>query len=230
MYWDIHPDFTLKLTSSEFHNIFDKYDIMFFAKMDMLAGEDETAGGYTLVSLPRKPLFSGQRRGGGITLVIRDHIHFVKSNLSSPDILVLDMGSVWLIGAYIPPATSRFQGWTDVEPIQKLWETVVVCTGSQDNGVILLTDLNTRAGSSQVECQFLNFPRSSSDPDAKTNTRGGAFLDECDNYGLLILNGTSLGETASPGRYTSWQSTHAWRENLPEVRLTPRRASHARAT
>ncbi|KAJ7837837.1 hypothetical protein B0H13DRAFT_2367929 [Mycena leptocephala] len=56
IYWNIFHDFTLKLTSPEFHELLCEYDIMFFAETDMLPGEDEAAdvpAGYTLVSLPR---------------------------------------------------------------------------------------------------------------------------------------------------------------------------------
>jgi hypothetical protein len=59
MYWNIFHDFTLMLTSPEFQTLLLEYDIMFFAETDMLPGEDESADvpeGYTLVSLPRKPL------------------------------------------------------------------------------------------------------------------------------------------------------------------------------
>jgi ribonuclease HI len=38
----------------------------------------------------------------------------------------------------------------------------------------------------------------------KINPRGRAAIQECERYGLCILNGTSL-ETCSPGRLTSWQ-------------------------
>jgi hypothetical protein len=115
MYWNIFHDFTLKLTSTEFRSLLSLYDIMFFAETDMLPGEEDPADiprGYSLVSLPRKPWLQTNRRGGGIALLIRDDIEFVKSHLSSPDILVLDLGSMWLIDAYIPPVTSRWQGWT----------------------------------------------------------------------------------------------------------------------
>jgi hypothetical protein len=84
------------------------------------------------------------------------------------------------------------------------WETVAICAPSVEKPVLLLTDVNSRTGSSQVESQQRTFARISSDPEAKTNTRGRTILDECDAYGLVILNGTLL-ETASPGRFTSWQ-------------------------
>jgi hypothetical protein len=100
MYWNIFHDFTLKLTSKEFHSLLMPNDIMFFAETDMLPGEEDSADvprGYTLVSLPRKPRLQTNRRGRGIALLIRDDIDFIKSHLSSPDILVLDLGLMWLI-------------------------------------------------------------------------------------------------------------------------------------
>jgi hypothetical protein len=109
---------------------------------------------------------------------------------------------MWLIGAYIPPVTSRWQGWTDVEPIQQLWETVALCTPNSEKPVLLLTDINGRTGSQQVESFEEAWPRNSSDP--TENSRGRAILEECEKYGLCILNGTSL-ETTSPGRFTSHQ-------------------------
>lgn len=136
-----------------FHDILKPYDIMIFAETDMLPGEEESANvprGYTLVSLPRKPRLQTNRRGGGVALLIRDDIEFVKSHLSSSDILVLDLGSMWLIGAYIPPVTSRWQNWTDVNPFEQLWETVALCTRSEEKHVALLTDINGRMALEQA--------------------------------------------------------------------------------
>jgi hypothetical protein len=85
----------------------------------------------------------------GVVEASRQSFTFRKSELSSPDILVLDMGTVWLIGAYIPPESSRWERWTDVEPFLKLWETIALCTQSADKHVALLTDINARTGSLQ---------------------------------------------------------------------------------
>jgi hypothetical protein len=92
MYWNIFHNFTLKLTSPEFHSILRGYDIMFFAETDMLPGEEHAAdvpSGYTLVSHPRKPLLNNSRRGGGIALIIRDTFKFTKSKLARPTFLYL---------------------------------------------------------------------------------------------------------------------------------------------
>ncbi|KAF8185219.1 hypothetical protein K438DRAFT_1973936 [Mycena galopus ATCC 62051] len=97
---NIFHNFTLKLTDPEFQVILRTYDIMFFSETDMLPGEEETADvpiGYTLISLPRKPRSRDQRRGGGVALLIRNTFTFTQSELNSRDILVLDMGSIWLI-------------------------------------------------------------------------------------------------------------------------------------
>ncbi|KAK7006565.1 hypothetical protein R3P38DRAFT_3213876 [Favolaschia claudopus] len=113
MYWNIFHNFTLKLTSFDFRDILTSYDIMFFAETDMLPGEEDAADvpeGYTLVSLPRKPFLQTYRRGGGVALLIRDNIDFVKSSLSSSDILVIDLGFMWIIGAYIPPTRQHHAG------------------------------------------------------------------------------------------------------------------------
>ncbi|KAJ7124034.1 hypothetical protein C8R43DRAFT_1135822 [Mycena crocata] len=129
-------------------------------------------------------------------------------NFETLHILLLDMGTIWLIGAYIPPQSSQWENWTNVEPLQKLWETVALCTPSEDKHVALLSDINTQIGSLQASALGVEWAKRwaqhSADPDAKKNTRGQAVIDTCNLYKLCILNGTSL-ETCSPGRFTSWQ-------------------------
>jgi hypothetical protein len=117
------------------------------------------------------------RRGGGIALIIRNTFTFRKSELSSPDILVLDMGTIWLIGPYIPPESSRWEGWTDIEPFMKLWETIALCTQSDDKHVALLTDINVWTGSLQSGVEWAkHWERVSADLDAKINSRGRAVI------------------------------------------------------
>jgi hypothetical protein len=43
MYWNRFHEFTLTLTSAEFHSLLQLYNIMFFAETDMLPGEEDTA-------------------------------------------------------------------------------------------------------------------------------------------------------------------------------------------
>jgi hypothetical protein len=127
------------------------------------------------------------RRGGGIALIIRNTFTFRKSALSSPDILVLDIGTVWLIGAYIPPESSRWEGWTDVEPSLKLWETIALCTQSADKHVARLTGINARTGLLQSGTEWAkHWERISADLDIKINSRGRAVIHECGLHGLCV--------------------------------------------
>ncbi|KAJ6455308.1 hypothetical protein C8R47DRAFT_926116, partial [Mycena vitilis] len=81
---------------------------------------------------------------------------------------------------------------------------VALCSQSPDKHVALLTDINGRISSQQVPSFEVEWPRLSDDE--TSNTRGRLILQQCEDHGLCILNGTSL-ETASPGRCTSWQTT-----------------------
>jgi hypothetical protein len=56
-------------------------------------------------------------------------------------------GSLCLSGMIL----SRWEGWTDVEPIQQLWETVALCTPSADKPVSLLTDIDGRTESASPQ-------------------------------------------------------------------------------
>jgi hypothetical protein len=85
---------------------------------------------------------------------------------------------------------------------------MALCTQSCDKYVALLSDINSRTGALQAALPWPDWAedweRTSSDPDEKINTRGRALVEDCTLYNLCILNGPSL-ETASPGRFTSWQ-------------------------
>ncbi|KAJ6527688.1 hypothetical protein B0H19DRAFT_1083786 [Mycena capillaripes] len=104
-----------------------------------------------------------------------------------------------LIGAYIPPVSSLWQGWTDLEPLQKIWETVALGTQSDDKPIASLGDLNGRTGS--LKCSSREVERAqcrkrvSADPDEKSTRVAGELLKT---------------ETSSPGRFTSWQIAVEW--------------------
>jgi hypothetical protein len=45
------------------------------------------------------------------------HIHFsIVHHLPCPDLAMLDLGSTYLIGAYLLPLASYWKAWTDVDP------------------------------------------------------------------------------------------------------------------
>nr|GAT42335.1 predicted protein [Mycena chlorophos] len=205
MYWNVYHDFELKMRSKDFRSKLQGYDILFFAETDMREGEEDyidVPRGFVLVSLPRKARLRRSRRGGGVALLIRETLVFKKSPLTSPEILVLDMGSLWIIGAYIPPASSRWEGWTDVAPFQRLWETAALCSQNENKHLLVLGDINGRPAALQSPSFTQSHPRLSMD--LIVNARGRQIVQECGNAGLCILNGTAL-ESVMAGRFTSFQ-------------------------
>jgi hypothetical protein len=70
MYWNIFHNFAYQpRVPFAFDGV--QYHVH---RADMVPGEDEPAvvpEGYTLVSLPRKPLMNGSSHGGGVALLIR---------------------------------------------------------------------------------------------------------------------------------------------------------------
>ncbi|KAF5384196.1 hypothetical protein D9615_003127 [Tricholomella constricta] len=120
-------------------------------------------------------------------------------HLSSGDIIVLDLGNCYIVGAYILPATSKWEGWTDVDPELRLREVLAVCTVSS-KPVIVMGDLNARTAS--LSGSPLHPPCHSSE--SMTNTRGRQVLSWVQDFALCILNGMD-SEVHTPGRFTSFQ-------------------------
>ncbi|KAF8071545.1 ribonuclease H-like domain-containing protein, partial [Lyophyllum atratum] len=150
------------------------------------------------VSRPRKA--SWQRRGGGVLALVRDRIAAtLDTQMSSPDILVLDLGRSWVLGVYILPDSGRWQGWTDVDPELKLWETLALCSASA-KPLIVLGDFNARTGS--LAASNTHLPRTSFDN--VVNRRGRELLSAALDLDLTVLNGTER-EHSTPGRFTSFQ-------------------------
>ncbi|KAJ7303792.1 hypothetical protein DFH08DRAFT_825574 [Mycena albidolilacea] len=150
----------------------------------MLLGEDaaDVPRSFKIISLPRNPRLQTGRWGSGIAVLIH--------------ILVLDLGTMLLIGAYIPPVSPIWPGWTNVE----LMYTATMGNGcalkSAEKHLAVLTDINGPTASEQVPGMALEWLRVYEDD--TLNTCGQEILRECDTNGPCMLNGTSL-EAASPG-------------------------------
>jgi hypothetical protein len=137
--------------------------------------------------------------GGGVTVFIKNDIHSKKSNLSSPDILVLDLDICWIIRAYILPYTSCYQHFADTSPENKLEETLTLCAAADNTKpIIQLLDANAWTKSEKAGGNLVHLP-SDQKP---VSARGQRMLSAWKRSQLVVLNGTHL-EDASPGRFTS---------------------------
>ncbi|KAK7054062.1 hypothetical protein R3P38DRAFT_2478736, partial [Favolaschia claudopus] len=202
MSWNIQGNLCVKLYSPEFEDLIKENDIVVLQETHLLPDDEEclaTPKGFYALSVCRKLTGSWERHGGGVTAFIRNGIQASKSPLSSPDILVLDLITCWLVGAYILPERSRWQQFTDVNPEHKLDETVALCAAADETKPILLfLDGNART---QSEKAGGDLARMSADQ-KPISPRGSRLLSTWRRSNLVILNGTHL-EDASPGRFTS---------------------------
>lgn len=203
IYWNIQGLLYVKLYSPEFEERLKYHDIAILVETHLLPDDEECLAvpkGFYAFSVCRKVTGPWERHGGGVTAFVKNNIQAKKSHLSSPDILVLDLGTCWLIGAYIQPERSRWQHYTNTAPEHKLEETIALCATADDTKpLILVLDANART---QSEMAAGDLARLSADHEFHVTTRGHKLLSAWKRSKLVILNGTQL-EDVSPGRFTS---------------------------
>jgi hypothetical protein len=208
MVWNVNGNLALKIREPTFLSFISRCDVVFLLETWLRPSQEDT------LPLPRGFRFLAQsrpdnnlygRQWGGVGVLIRDDVpHSLVLGVSAPDILVLDLGFCFIVGAYLPPVDSQWHTWSDVDPEQRLQEAMAYCTAARDRMVLVLGDLNARTASRNSSCQ--SSPRSSADP--IINARGHRLLRWCDMFQLAILNGTGA-EGESPGALTCFQEQGA---------------------
>ncbi|KAK7026263.1 hypothetical protein R3P38DRAFT_2528824, partial [Favolaschia claudopus] len=141
-------------------------------------------------------------RGGVLSLVNENVRCSVRSDLSAPDLTVLELmdENIFLVNAYIYPEQSSSHSWADHDPWLKYTEIMALLqlTGK---GVISMGDLNARTGNRGGS---ETVGRVSADGHKPTSSRGNALIQLCKDHGYEILNGNS-SYGPDNGRYTSFQ-------------------------
>ncbi|KAF5379509.1 hypothetical protein D9615_006527 [Tricholomella constricta] len=203
MSWNIFGNYAAKILSPEFNKEIGRYDVVLLQETHLWPEEESSTAvppGYYMIAVSRPRRANWQRRGGGVMALVRKGIKAEAAmHLSSGDIIVLDLGNCYIVGAYILPTTSRWEGWTDVNPETHLREVLAMCTVSS-KPVIVMGDLNARTAS--LSGSPLHPRRNSCD--GILNTRGRQVLSWAQDFALCILNGTTT-EDHTPGRFTSFQ-------------------------
>ncbi|KAE9382918.1 hypothetical protein BT96DRAFT_1009875 [Gymnopus androsaceus JB14] len=142
-----------------------------------------------------------RRPWGGVLAFVRKHIPAtLNKELSSTDIMVLNVGPLILYNAYILPENST--SWTefaDKHPYDMLWQSLAAAS-VLNKPILILTDMNARTASRQM---YGSLARSSQDT-SNVSSRGSSFLKMGNDLELIILNGVqSMGPTSS--QCTSFQ-------------------------
>lgn len=203
--WNKHGELMLRLRDQEWLDIVQQYDIIALQETWLLDGHESAMpwpNGYKHYVSSRPAAPDMRRRGGGVAVLVREGIpHVLCTHMTWLDMLTLDFGCLYLVCSYVPPSTSDWTNWTDVDPMERVEEILSFCSSSNQKGTLWLGDLNARIAN---QTPNPNFPRSSLDQ--RSTTRGNDLIGFCREQGLVILNGSHL-EDASPGTWTSFQET-----------------------
>ncbi|KAH6870956.1 hypothetical protein BKA70DRAFT_1356972 [Coprinopsis sp. MPI-PUGE-AT-0042] len=150
------------------------------------------------------------RRRGGVAALVRKEVGLkMSARWSSQDVLVLEGGSVVMVGAYILPEYRDWSEWTDVDPWVKLVEVATHFSRNNGDGgekaVLVAGDLNARTKAKQGE--GVGYARVSEDH-RNASPRGNELVKMCGDNGLTILNGVpQFCVDGSSGNFTSHPSS-----------------------
>ncbi|KAK7005880.1 reverse transcriptase domain-containing protein, partial [Favolaschia claudopus] len=204
VFWNIHGRLAVKITEPDIVRLITNNDIVIFQETFLRIGEETTLdlpNGFEIVAMSRPDVAGMRSAWGGVAAVIRIGLPYrIMEHLSAPDLLVLDLDDISIIGAYVLPARSPWSEWTDVDPERKLAEAVTVLSALPDKPLLVGGDINGRTGERIPAGSFL--ARSSADP--AVNKRGRWLLRLCSDSALTILNGTTR-ESIHRGAFTSFQ-------------------------
>ncbi|THU88225.1 hypothetical protein K435DRAFT_866515 [Dendrothele bispora CBS 962.96] len=202
---NVNGDLRVKLERPEFKNDFKNFDVIFYQETHLRPNEHEciqVPDGFQMFVKSRPGPKDLRRPWGGVITFARTELNAsVRNDLSSTDILSLEIQRCILVNAYILPVNSTsWMDFTDVHPFEHLLR-ILIATYSMSLPVLIMGDLNARTGITQTNTAE---PRSSSD--TTTCGRGSRLIRELQSTGYSIVNGCmKLGPTAD--RATSFHGS-----------------------
>lgn len=198
--WNINGSTPLKIACPDIIALIEDCDILLLQETHLRKDEDlllHLPPNYSSISTSRPVRHSLGSPRGGVAAIYKSHLPVVKHRATRTDILVLEIGSLILVNAYLPPASSPTWRWLEVDPMQSLVEVLIPLLATE-RPLVLTGDLNARTADLRPTVEHP--VRLSLDP--KCNSRGLRLLAAAREYGLSILNGTVLDR--SLGALTSF--------------------------
>ena len=205
--WNVHGDLPLLLADPDCSKILFAHDVCLLQETHLYDDlEDclDIPDGFQIYTKNRPYREDMARPGGGVAILARSRLGItIEHHLSAhmPDILVAEAQGVQVICAYVPPSSSPWSNWTQLDPWVATMDTVARCRAANQLPILFAGDLNARTGHKQ-SLAHTHLTRTSSD--GKADARGNDLLRLCERYDLYIANGTSC-EDSSPGNSTSHQ-------------------------
>ena len=201
MSWNINGDLKAKMLCPEFTNIIKQYDICLLQETHLYPLEHESLNlpdSFKVISLPRKYKKTFMKQFGGVIALFNRRLDVsYNKDLSSSDIMVLALNNLILVNAYILPEYQTWDAFTDVDPFQRLQETLTALQ-ELSQPVLIMGDLNARTG-------YRSTPQHTrKSKDDHLSTRGRALIDSCMHLDLILLNGIQQFESKTQS-FTSFQ-------------------------
>ncbi|KAJ7929722.1 hypothetical protein B0H13DRAFT_2264451, partial [Mycena leptocephala] len=129
-------------------DLIESHDIIIFQETFLRQGEERTLIlplGYEVVAIGRPDRPGLVQAWGGIAVVIKMGIQYkFLANLSGPDLVVLDLSHMFLIGAYLLPIASPWREYTDIDPAVRFAEAVTACSMCFEKPLLAAGDINGR--------------------------------------------------------------------------------------
>ncbi|KAJ7450883.1 hypothetical protein FB451DRAFT_1566503 [Mycena latifolia] len=122
--WNINGRLAVKITQPDIIALITDNDVIVFEETFLRIGEERTLAlppGFEIIAMSRPDVPGQKSTWGGVAAVIRSSVPYkVMTGLCAPDLIVLDLHHLWVIGAYILPEATPWNEWTDVDPKIKL--------------------------------------------------------------------------------------------------------------
>ncbi|KZV87558.1 hypothetical protein EXIGLDRAFT_697470 [Exidia glandulosa HHB12029] len=204
--WNIAGQLELKMEDEKLLDIFSHFEVVLLQETHLLPSQHESLripDDFVIYSCPRPfPPNLGQQWGGVLALVHRTVEHTFRADLSSPDILVLDVAGFCIINAYLPPRASPAMTASDPNPVDRFIATLAACCARRTVPVMVVLDANARTGNLQAAAWAPR--RLSVDARTEPDPRGRELVRVFSMHDLGILNGM-ISHFPLSGSWTSKQ-------------------------
>ncbi|KZV93879.1 hypothetical protein EXIGLDRAFT_786975 [Exidia glandulosa HHB12029] len=202
--WNINGDLHQKMEDEDLMAILENFELIMLQETHLLPGEHDSLvipPGYEVYSCPRpSPQNLSQQWGGVLALVHHLLEHSFRADISSPDVLVLDVAGICVINAYLPPQQSSAMAASDPNPVERFIAALTACSARPTVPVLVMLDANGRT----ADRQSTAWGPARTSLDTLLETRGREVIRIFGEHDLAILNGI-LNLFPSSGGWTSSQ-------------------------
>lgn len=203
--WNVNGCLALKLFDASFRATLMLHDVILLQETHLRVQQESrlrVPNGYQAFFNSRKCPATFTQPHGGVAVFVRESFNCKPlPDISLEDTIFVQLGPMVIVNSYCPPENSSLSRANVAQHVTALAESLALVSHRHNDCYMLLAgDLNARTSSRTPPSAL---PRAS--PDITVNHHGRQLLQLAQQLSLTILNGTTLHESASRMRYTSFQ-------------------------